>query len=220
MKARWIVAATLASGCQWDIVVGQVRATVSADATAVDAITDAPTRDAADVTDATDVTDAVDVTDATDVTDAADVTDATDVTDAVDVTDATDAREDVVVEEPMGTLAAVSLGAAFTCALRSDGSAWCWGANERGQLGDGTTTDRATPRRVGGITAATALAAGGHHACVRLRDGSAWCWAPTSADSSATGPPPIGGAPPARSRPRSKRSRRAARIRAFARALR
>ena len=136
MKVRWIVAATLVSGCQWDIVVGQVRATVSTDATAVDAITDAtrdaPTLDAADVADATEVTDASDVTDVTDATDGA---------------DATDAGEDVV-EEPMGTVTAVSCGAAFTCALRSDGSAWCWGANDRGQLGDGRVTSRGTPRPV------------------------------------------------------------------------
>lgn len=36
----------------------------------------------------------------------------------------------------------------FVCARRSDRSVWCWGRNDGGQLGDGTTTDRAHPVRV------------------------------------------------------------------------
>jgi alpha-tubulin suppressor-like RCC1 family protein len=32
-----------------------------------------------------------------------------------------------------------------TCALRGDGSVWCWGDNAYGQCGDGTTARRTTP---------------------------------------------------------------------------
>lgn len=36
-------------------------------------------------------------------------------------------------------------------AVRSDGSVWAWGNNDAGQLGDGTTTERATPGAVSGL---------------------------------------------------------------------
>jgi alpha-tubulin suppressor-like RCC1 family protein len=80
----------------------------------------------------------------------------------------------------------VVVGRAHTCGLRADGSAWCWGENEEGQLGDGTTLDRATPVQVvaadeqpGGPAWNdwTQLAAGGgKHTCGLRADGSLWCW--------------------------------------------
>ncbi|MEM6954587.1 MAG: MopE-related protein [Myxococcota bacterium] len=39
-------------------------------------------------------------------------------------------------------------GGQSTCALRESGELLCWGRNHRGQLGDGTTEDRAVPTRV------------------------------------------------------------------------
>jgi alpha-tubulin suppressor-like RCC1 family protein len=32
----------------------------------------------------------------------------------------------------------VAAGGAHTCAIKKDGSLWCWGANTSGQLGDGS----------------------------------------------------------------------------------
>jgi alpha-tubulin suppressor-like RCC1 family protein len=47
---------------------------------------------------------------------------------------------------------AIALGAVHSCGPKSDGSLWCWGYNEFGQLGlgdSGTGTDRSTPTQVG-----------------------------------------------------------------------
>ena len=63
-----------------------------------------------------------------------------------------------------------------SCALIDDGTVQCWGENDRGQLGDGTTTDRFTPAPVLGVSAATAITTGGAHSCALLADGTASCW--------------------------------------------
>ena len=80
--------------------------------------------------------------------------------------------------------AAGSLGQiefADTCARTSDGAAWCWGSNNTGQLGDGSTTDRHRAVRVtkaggGALTGVTAISAGGGFSCARTSNGAAWCW--------------------------------------------
>jgi len=42
----------------------------------------------------------------------------------------------------------ISGGGSFACAALSEGGADCWGDNEEGQLGDGTTKNSLTPTRV------------------------------------------------------------------------
>ena len=46
---------------------------------------------------------------------------------------------------------AIAAGYQHSCALHRDGTMSCWGRNEWGQLGDGTTRDRSTPVRVVGF---------------------------------------------------------------------
>jgi alpha-tubulin suppressor-like RCC1 family protein len=71
---------------------------------------------------------------------------------------------------------AVDLGAFYSCALLTEGAVRCWGANESGQLGNGTMTNSATPVAVVGITGASAVTAGGFHSCARFPDGTLQCW--------------------------------------------
>ena len=75
----------------------------------------------------------------------------------------------------------VSFGVA--CSIR-DSELYCWGGNDDGQLGDGTTTDRATPAKVNGLTDVTAVAVGGFldtedqikATTCAIASGEAYCW--------------------------------------------
>jgi hypothetical protein len=56
------------------------------------------------------------------------------------------------------------------------GSAYCWGLNDVGELGTGSTTDSPVPVQVKGLTSGvTAIVAGGAHSCA-IVNGSAYCW--------------------------------------------
>jgi alpha-tubulin suppressor-like RCC1 family protein len=71
----------------------------------------------------------------------------------------------------------IATGYDHACALAADGSAWCWGTNTAGQLGDGTTTDRAAGAPVARLTSGVAAISAGHSAsCALKTDGSLWCW--------------------------------------------
>jgi alpha-tubulin suppressor-like RCC1 family protein len=73
----------------------------------------------------------------------------------------------------------VALGTAHTCARLRDGTIWCFGANELGELGDGTFVDRAKPAQVPGIRPARGVAAGYAGSCAVFEDGTARCWGKT-----------------------------------------
>ncbi|MCW2735474.1 cutinase family protein [Nocardioides sp.] len=78
----------------------------------------------------------------------------------------------VVVREPSSGAAA---GGQSSCAVRPDGTAWCQGRNDYGQLGDGTTTLRVSPTQVAG-TGWARIASGGSFTCGIKLDGTLWCW--------------------------------------------
>ena len=59
----------------------------------------------------------------------------------------------------------ISLGFKHSCVLMSGGGVRCWGNNEVGQLGDGTSIDRSTPPTTDVLTGVQAIAAGDDHTC-------------------------------------------------------
>ncbi|WP_341283107.1 fibronectin type III domain-containing protein [Paenibacillus sp. FSL H8-0537] len=70
----------------------------------------------------------------------------------------------------------IAVGGAFYLALKSDGTVWGWGRNTQGQLGDGTTTDRAVPAKVNGLTNVKSIYAGVASSAAIKQDGSVWTW--------------------------------------------
>ncbi len=75
-----------------------------------------------------------------------------------------------------GAIKAIAADAAHTAVLKEDGTIWTWGYNYNGQLGDGTTTNRATPAQVSGLIGIKAVAAGDSHTVAVKEDGTVWAW--------------------------------------------
>ena len=76
------------------------------------------------------------------------------------------------------TLAAIAIGTMHTCALLDDGSVGCWGKNDVGQFGDGTTASSTSFRYVSLPSGRTAISidVGKEHSCSILDDSSSVCW--------------------------------------------
>jgi hypothetical protein len=79
----------------------------------------------------------------------------------------------------------LAYGAAHSCAVVGDyhidgmerGTVYCWGNNDKGQLGDGTQTSSPTPVRVVGLPEKISrIVAGGAHTCALDVEGGVWCW--------------------------------------------
>jgi alpha-tubulin suppressor-like RCC1 family protein len=67
--------------------------------------------------------------------------------------------------------------ASFSLGLRANGTAWGWGINTTGMLGDGTTVNKSSPVSVvGGFTDWTQVSAGSQHSLGLRANGTAWAW--------------------------------------------
>jgi alpha-tubulin suppressor-like RCC1 family protein len=85
----------------------------------------------------------------------------------------------------LGDVIAIAAGSGFrdhSLALRSNGGVWAWGANDMGQLGDGTLIDRTSPvvpgcEALGYLSdAVIAISAGNAFSLALLFDGTVWAW--------------------------------------------
>jgi alpha-tubulin suppressor-like RCC1 family protein len=77
-----------------------------------------------------------------------------------------------------GCLAQISAGADQTCARKKDGTLWCWGSSNLGELGNGDATGYSlSPVEVTALGHDVAdVVAGEGRTCARKTDGTLWCW--------------------------------------------
>jgi bacillolysin len=89
-------------------------------------------------------------------------------------------------------VSAISVGTNASCALKSNGTVWCWGDNGEGQLGDRTSDSSSFAVQVEKaskttLSTVTAISVGTDHACAVLSDKSAWCWGDNSDGATGAG---------------------------------
>ena len=76
----------------------------------------------------------------------------------------------------MGDVVAVSVSMGFACALVEQGYVWCWGINDHGQLGTGTSDDERAPVIVADLDDVEQIETGFNRACAIKGNGEVWCW--------------------------------------------
>jgi alpha-tubulin suppressor-like RCC1 family protein len=88
------------------------------------------------------------------------------------------AEEPVPVNYIAGTWQYLFNGGAgnHMCAIKIDGTLWCWGLNGDGQLGNNSYTNAPTPVQVGNETTWVAGAVGHNSTCAIKTGGTLWCW--------------------------------------------
>ena len=83
----------------------------------------------------------------------------------------------------------VAAGWNNTCAISNSKKAWCWGANDHGQLGDGTRTQRTSPVRAGSLTGVPSIDTGGSGtSCAIHGNGYLSCWGANESGQAGTSP--------------------------------
>lgn len=86
----------------------------------------------------------------------------------------------------------IAAGSQFSLAMNDEGSAWGWGDNSSGNLGDGTTEHRYGPVRAAGLPPIATLTAGAFHTLALTDEGEVWVWGnPTSSPSDLSETPSV-----------------------------
>jgi alpha-tubulin suppressor-like RCC1 family protein/uncharacterized protein YjdB/pimeloyl-ACP methyl ester carboxylesterase len=81
----------------------------------------------------------------------------------------------LVVSSGASFFSDIGAGNGHTCGLAT-GTAYCWGQDFSGELGDGANSNRNTPVAVGGGKTFTKITPGANHTCALVSDGSVYCW--------------------------------------------
>lgn len=96
-------------------------------------------------------------------------------------------------KKPVATVAlgsnaiALATGGEHTCALLENGYVKCWGNNDHGQLGNGTTVNSAFPVTVSDLTDVKTIITGEAHNCALLNNDELYCWGSNDHGQLATG---------------------------------
>lgn len=97
-----------------------------------------------------------------------------------DGTDGAREKPEVKVALPEGVrLASVHAAYDYVCAVSSEGQLYCWGRNDKGQLGDGTLQSRLSPVKVAapeGVSFASASGESERMCALTKEGGEVWCW--------------------------------------------
>jgi alpha-tubulin suppressor-like RCC1 family protein len=86
----------------------------------------------------------------------------------------------MIAPSPFLNTSAIPNGGVFTCGLASTGQAYCWGDNQFGQLGDGTTVNRLTPTPVATPLRFVSIATGRDFTCAMTANREVYCWGDNS----------------------------------------
>jgi alpha-tubulin suppressor-like RCC1 family protein len=92
------------------------------------------------------------------------------------------------LDQPLSGVTQIATQDDTTCARKSDGTAWCWGAGTSGQLGDGGSTDLSLATQVFGLSGVVKVVPGSSVTCAIVTGGTVKCWGADTNGSLGNGP--------------------------------